>query len=195
MTPRIGVSVSRSPSSGYVVRINQSLDIVGLDGFVLQTSNVRPLPPQLPGSFPRSTSWLLEDRLRNQGQRKGRAVGIWQGDRLVTVCSWHLGDNGPPVLFELCSAADVGADDRDALERVLMLGLRTAAMDPALRRSATALRWTDAPLKRAPRASQAAWRGEVRARATARDFQPCRRKPAAWRRDWLTERTWSVPPP
>ena len=171
------------------VGVDAPLDKFGLVGMTLRSSRVR--APNIEGKrWPAALSWMIEDRLRSAGARKGRVLAVWQRDQVVAACSWHLHESGPIVIFDLGCRTDLSKEKAQRARTALLACLRDIA--ETLGRSRDELRWTDRPLDRMDdreqrkRAKQA-----VRQRAIDLTFEPLRPRPKWLRREWVLARRFS----
>lgn len=170
------------------VSVETPLDDFGLRGLVLRSSDRQaPNIADTDTGWPEGLAWTVQDRLRSQGAKKGRVLAVWDGDTIVAVCSWHLHETGPPVIFDLGSSTGVDRAVAQAAEAVLLLCLREIAS--RLGRDTESLRWTDRPLERmSDRETTRTTKGSVRERAKALGFEPLRPRPKWLKGRWVTER-------
>lgn len=168
--------------------MESELTRLGLPGLVLRSSDRR--APLISGKrWPTGVRWSIDGRLRSQGARKGRVLAIWQGDQVVAICSWHLHETGPPVIFELACREDLEDAPARRAAGALLLCLRQIAGSRALRRDSSALRWADPALDRIPdREERNTVRHAVRERATTLRFEPLRPRPKWVAKLWIVER-------
>jgi hypothetical protein len=145
------VQVTRHGEGGAlsIVRVDCPLEKFGLPSMRIMASGNK--APLVEASYlPEGLGWSLDDRLRNEGARKGRVIAVWKGEQLVGACAWHLHESGPPVIFDLGCRIDL-PEKIAARVRIVLIGcLRDIAEDPSLHRASDSLRWTDIPTKRIP---------------------------------------------
>jgi hypothetical protein len=170
------------------VRVDCPLEKFGLPGMRIMASGNK--APLVEASYlPDGLGWSLDDRLRNEGARKGRVIAVWQGEQLVGACAWHLHESGPPVIFDLGFRIDL-PEKIAARVRVVLIGcLRDIAEDPSLHRASDSLRWTDIPTKRIPvRKDRDEIRGAIRKRAKDLKFDKSPKPRPKWLRGkWAAE--------
>ena len=190
-----GVRVGSAGSRRKAITISVESDLarLGLPGLVLRSSDRR--VPLISGErWPTEVLWSIEDRLRSQGARKGRVLAIWQRNQPVAVCTWHLHETGPPVIFDLACREDLQEPVTKLAANALLLCLRQIAGASGMSRDTSTLRWAERPLDRiGNREERNRARHAVRARAEALGFKQLRPRPKWVDKGWVTERHFSNP--
>lgn len=164
------------------VGVDAPLDQFELPGFTLRSS--RNKAPNIEGRrWPLALDWMVLDRLRTQGARKGRVLAIWYRGEVVAACTWHLHEHGPLFIFDLGCRNDLPKEKSDRARTALLLCLRDIA--EALGRSTRELRWSDEPLSRmSTKKERERARNAVRQRAADLHFEPLRPRPKWLRKKW-----------
>jgi hypothetical protein len=192
LTRDFGIHIQVRPSginghrSKVSVEQNLGLDF-GLGGFWLRSSGIR-APTITAPSWPLGLKHCVDDRLANDGARTGRVLGIWQGTQPVALCSWHLHEFGPPVIYDLGCRAGLPKIEASISTMVLLLSLRQIAANPHISRDTETLRWADHPVDRIARSQRAAVRGAVRGRASMLGFSRLGQPPKWLAGRWAAER-------
>lgn len=188
---RVGSAGSRRKTS--TISVESDLTRLGLQGMVLRSSDRR--APLISGKrWPPEVLWSIEDRLRSHGARKGRVLAIWQRDQPVAVCTWHLHESGPPVIFDLACREDLEEPVAKLAANALLLCLRQIAGASGVGRDTSTLRWAERPLDRiGNREERNRARHAVRGRAEALGFKLLRPRPKWVDKGWVAERSFSNP--
>lgn len=176
----------RGAGTSREVGVDTPLDQFELKGFTLRSS--RNKAPNIEGKrWPLGLHWMVMDRLRSQGARKGRVLAVWYQDQVVAACTWHLHEDGPLVIFDLGCRNDLPKEKADRARTALLLCLRGVA--EALGRSTRELRWSDVPLERmSDKKGRERARNAVRQRAAELQFGPLRPRPKWLRNKWAVRR-------
>ncbi len=171
------------------ISVERELGSFGLVGMVLKSSD-RQAPLIAGERWPDGVRLSTDDRLRRDGAKKGRVLAVWQGQQVMAVCSWHLHESGPAVIFDLAVRNDVSRGIAALTREALLLCLRDIAGARGLNRDTLSLRWADRALDHLATDAQLRnrLRGLIRARAADLDFKPLRPRPKWLKSGWVSER-------
>ncbi len=144
-------------------------------------------------------AWSVHDRMRNGGDAKGRAIGLWHRARnapptVFGVMTWHVEGTGPFYVFSVGTRNNLNRPLRRQLEGALLAVLLEAAqrpeapVDEAWR---STLRWATAHFLHAPHTDRTDFARTAIAQARRLGFerhQPPPAAPQALAKTWLGER-------
>jgi hypothetical protein len=193
--------VSVSVKSGVRhLRVDRHVAVTSWPRLVARSSDAR-APSVDPESdkWPEGLAWSVADRLRNGGDAKGRAIGIWQESQdgnpaLLAVGTWHDEDAGPLYLLDIGSRTDLEEKTRRTLEAELLAimleisGQPGAAVAEEWQRT---LRWMTAQFDRAPNKVKKTYARAALERAKRLSFErlsPPSAVPTTLRKGWVGER-------
>jgi hypothetical protein len=80
-------------------------------------------------------AWSVNDRMRNRGDAKGRAIAIWHRARgeeptPLAVLTWHTEGAGPFYVMDVGARMNLNAPFRHALEAILLDVMVDASKQP-----------------------------------------------------------------
>lgn len=147
-------------------------------------------------------AWSIQDRLRNGGDEKGRAIAIWHRARHAeptpfAILSWHTEGSGPFYLFDVAARLNLNAPFRRRLEAVLLAVMLEASRHPdapVAEEWQERLRWATVHFLHAPHTERKEFARAAINRAKRLSFtryEPPPPAPASMSRTWLGERDFS----
>lgn len=146
-------------------------------------------------------AWSIHDRMRNGGDKKGRALALWHrtsGSEQTpfAVLAWHTEGTGPFYLFTVGTRNNLNAPLRRQLEAALVGAMLLASKHPDVPVAPEwqdTLRWATAHFLHAPHGDRKEYAKAAITHAKQLGFEkhhPPPAAPAAMSKTWLGERTF-----